>query len=382
MHIGLLTPSFPPLVDGGVAIATGRLAEQLRRRGHQVTVITAEPTEARFMPAPGRLANAAVETDGLSIHYRFMNDPLRTPSATTAFYAWAERYHRQQPFDVMLAYFVYPGGYLGVTLGERLGVPVVCSCRGNDISKDIFMDAETVARVLQHSTGLIFVCDSLLQMADTLVSCRDKAALVPNAVDSDLFVPGKQRRQAPLRVVLGTSGVLRWKKGIDLFLSLAHRLCTEHDVRIRIAGYGLDVETDCRIADFLQRHDLSRQVELSGPMPHHKIVDVLQQLDVYVNTSYQEGMPNGVLEAMACGLPVVATDADGTPALVQDGVSGFLCRKGDLDALTRCCKRLIEQPVLRRQLGQAGRQRILRDFQPACEAAAVEAVLRNALSTV
>jgi glycosyltransferase involved in cell wall biosynthesis len=159
-------------------------------------------------------------------------------------------------------------------------------------------------------------------------------------------------------------------------------LCMEHNVRILIAGYGLDVETDCQMADFLQRHDLGRRVELTGPIPHDKIVDVLQQLDVYVNTSYQEGMPNGVLEAMACGLPVVATDADGTPALIQEGVSGFLCRKGDLDALAGCCKQLIEQPALRRQMGQAGRQRILRDFQPAREAAAVEAVLQRALPTI
>lgn len=382
MHIGLLTPSFPPLVDGGVAIATGRLAEQFIRRGHRVTVMTAGPTEARFVPDTGQHESAPGRTDGLSIHYRFVNDPLRTPPAVTALCAWAEGYHRQQPFDVMLAYFVYPGGYLGTMLGEYLGVPVVCSCRGNDISKDIFIDPETVARVLQRSTGLIFVCDALLRMADTLVPCGDKAAIIPNAVDSDLFVPGRRRREEPLRVVLGTSGVMRWKKGIDLFLPLAHSVCTEHDVRVLIAGYSLDAETDCRIADFLQRHDLGRQVELTGPLPHHKIVDVLQQLDIYVNTSYQEGMPNGVLEAMACGLPVVATDADGTSALVQDGISGYLCRKGDLGALTACCNRLIEQPVLRRQMGRAGRQRILRDFQPTCEAAAVEAVLQNVLPTV
>lgn len=382
MHIALLTPSFPPLVDGGVAIATGRLAEQLARRGHRVTVITAGPSDARFVPDKGEREDEPGRATGLSIHYRFVSDPLRALPDVKALCAWAKGYHRQQPFDVVLAYFVYPGGHLGVMLGEHLGVPVVCSCRGNDISKDIFIDPETVARVLRRSTGLIFVCDSLLRMADTLVSCRDKAAIVPNAVDSDLFAPAVQRRQDVPRVVLGTSGVMRWKKGIDLFLPLVRRLSTEDDVRMLIAGYGLDVETDRQIADFLRCYDLSRQVELSGPVSHHEMVEVLQQLDIYVNTSYQEGMPNGVLEAMACALPVVATDADGTPALVRDGVNGYLCRMGDLEALVACCKRLIEQPVLRRQMGHAGRQRILRDFQPAGEATAVEAVLQNALNTV
>jgi glycogen(starch) synthase len=382
MHIALLTPSYPPLVDGGVAIATGRLATQLTRLGHRVTVITAEPSDARFVPDTKQRQDAPDRTAGLSIHYRFVSDPLRAHSAVTDLCRWAKGYHRQLPFDAVLAYFVYPGGYLGTMLGENLGVPVVCSCRGNDISKNIFIDAETVAWVLRRSTRLIFVCDSLLRMADTLVPCRDKAAVVPNAVDSDLFRPAAHRRAEATHVVLGTSGVMRWKKGVDLFLPLIHRLCTEHDIRVLIAGYGLDAETDCRIADFLRRHALEHQVELSGPIAHRKIVEVLQQLDVYLNTSYQEGMPNGVLEAMACGLPVVATDADGTTALVQDGVSGYLCRMGDLDALTACCKRLIDQPVLRRRMGHAGRQRVLRDFQPAREAEAVEAVLQRALRAI
>ena len=84
---------------------------------------------------------------------------------------------------------MYPSGYLAVRSAERLGVPVVCSCRGNDISKDMFIDPVPLATVLQRSIRLIFVCDSLLHMADTLVSCRAKSTVVANAVDSTLFMP-------------------------------------------------------------------------------------------------------------------------------------------------------------------------------------------------
>ena len=98
-------------------------------------------------------------------------------------------------------------------------------------------------------------------------------------------------------------------------------------------------------------------------------------MDLYVNTSYQEGMPNGVLEAMACALPVVATDADGTPDLVQDGVTGYLCPMGDLDAFVARCRTLITQPRLRQRMGRAGRRRVQQHFQPEQEARAVETVL-------
>jgi glycosyltransferase involved in cell wall biosynthesis len=101
-------------------------------------------------------------------------------------------------------------------------------------------------------------------------------------------------------------------------------------------------------------------------------------MDMYISTSYQEGMPNGVLEAMACALPVVATDADGTPELVQDGVTGYLCPMGNLDVLVARCRTLIEQPTLRQRMGQAGRRRVQRYFHPDQEATAVETVLRLA----
>ncbi|MCZ6872384.1 MAG: glycosyltransferase, partial [bacterium] len=347
------------------------------------TVVTATPSESRFMPDEGQTERDMFETALLSVHYRFVDDPLGAAADVEELCDWGKMYHRQHPFDVILAYFVYPAGYLGVILGEYVGVPVVCNCRGNDISKDIFTNPAVVATVLQRSTRLIFVSDSLLRMADTLTPCRDKATIVANAVDSTAFVPAvASQRASRCRVTLGSSGVMRWKKGIDLLLPLLRKLCMTHDIQVVIAGYGLDVEIDCQFAAFLDLHGLQSRVELTGAIPHHKMVDVLQQFDFYLNTSYQEGMPNGVLEAMACGLPVVATDADGTPELVQDGVTGYLCKMGDLSALIARCTLLIERPAWRRQMGWAGRQRILRDFQPEREAEAVETVLRSALETV
>jgi glycosyltransferase involved in cell wall biosynthesis len=204
--------------------------------------------------------------------------------------------------------------------------------------------------------------------------------VVANAVDHTCFTPGTVTPAQPARlVVVGTSGILRWKKGIDLLLPLSFRLCTAHpEVRILIAGYGLDAATEEQIGDFLEGSGLSRRIEITGPLPHAQMVRALQRMDIYVNTSYQEGMPNGVLEAMACALPVVATDADGTPALIEDGITGYLCKMGDLGTLLTRCSHLITHPALRQRFGQAGRRRVQQHFHPDQEAAAVEAVLHHA----
>src|SRR5215510_7009547 len=379
MHICLLTPSFPPMVDGGVAIATGRLVTSLLQRGHQITVWTTAPPEGSATRTAAMTPVA--DQPGVALHYGLVEDPWRAASAVAALSAWVQAQHQACPFDVMLAYFVYPAGYLATVLGELLGVRVVCSCRGNDVSKEMFITPEILATVLARSTRVMFVSTSLLHMADTLVPCRAKATVVANAVDSTLFAPkanGALSQSQP--VVLGTSGLMRWKKGIDLFLPLIHTLYTTHAVRVLVAGYGLDAAIDLQMADFLDSHDLRQQVEITGPLPHPHMVHALRRMDLYVSTSYQEGMPNGVLEAMACALPVVATAADGTPDVVQDGVTGYLCPMGDLNALVTCCRTLIEQPALRQRMGHAGRLRVQQHFHPDQEATPIEAVLRQVCS--
>jgi glycosyltransferase involved in cell wall biosynthesis len=376
MHICLLTPSFPPMVDGGVAIATGRLVQCLLQRGHRITVVTTAPPDKA-----GGSTNILPEVvqHGMTLHDGLVEDPLHAVPAVEALRVWAQARHQREPFDVILAYFIYPAGYLATVLGETLGVPVVCSCRGNDLSKDMFIIPESIAAVLTRSTRLICVSASLLHMADTLVPCRAKATVVANAVDSTLFAPDPSAaRAAHSTVVIGTSGLMRWKKGIDLFLPLVRALCARHDVQILVAGYGLDAAIEQHITDFVERYNLRQRLEITGPLPHRQMVHALRRMDLYVNTSYQEGMPNGVLEAMACALPVVATDADGTPDLVQDGITGYLCPMGDLEALIARCHTLITQPSLRQCMGQAGRRRVQQHFQLDQEVMAVETVLQLA----
>jgi len=372
MHVCLVTPSFPPMVDGGVAIATGRLAIGLTRRGHQVTVLTETPAD-HLKPT------ADIIPEELTVIYHEVKEPLHKPDCLAELCDRLTRRHEQTPFDIILAYFVYPSGYIAIQLGDVLGLPVVCSCRGNDISKDMFVAPDILDTVLRQSSRLIFVSASLLDMADTLAPCRHKASVVANSVDCTQFSPLAQYAMSPHRpVVLGTSGLMRWKKGIDLLLPLIRELNASHDVRFHLAGYGLDDTIDDQIASFLKHHQLQDRVVTLGPLPHSQMPQALRQMDIYLTTSYQEGMPNGVLEAMACALPVVATAADGIPELVQDGITGYLCSMGDLETLVACCSHLIEQPLTRQRMGKAGQLRAQHLFHPERELAAVEANLQLA----
>src|SRR5262245_33830906 len=136
MHICLLTPSFPPMVDGGVAISTGRLVQCLVQRGHQLTVVTTVPPEDT---GGSTVRPSEAAQYGMALYYGMVADPIHEASAVEALGVWAQAQHQTRPFDVILAYFIYPAGYLATVLGELLDVPVVCSCRGNDVSKEMFI---------------------------------------------------------------------------------------------------------------------------------------------------------------------------------------------------------------------------------------------------
>ena len=115
----------------------------LRRRGRQVTVLTAPPEGAS---APAGLPE---------VMYHDVSDPAREPNRLAELCERLRHRHQQQPFDVILAYFVYPSGYLATCLGDALGLPVICSCRGKDISKDMFITPDILDAVLRQCARLI-----------------------------------------------------------------------------------------------------------------------------------------------------------------------------------------------------------------------------------
>ena len=135
---------------------------------------------------------------------------------------------------------------------------------------------------------------------------------------------------------------------------------------------------DCRlVGNGPLRRDLQRRIDaagladrvvLTGPLPRAQVCHAMRTADVVVLPSIlgsrgdREGIPVVLMEAGACGRPVVSSRQSGIPELVNDGREGLLCPPGDAHALADALQRLAEDPALRRRMGEAGRQRVLRDF--------------------
>ena len=130
-------------------------------------------------------------------------------------------------------------------------------------------------------------------------------------------------------------------------------------LRLVYAGKGSGVEETRRLADQL---GLGGRVEFTGWLEAERARATLAAATIFVLPSFVEGMPMALLEAMALGLPVIATPVGGVPEIVTHQVDGLLVPPGDVDALAAAIARLMSEPALRERLGRAARETAAQRF--------------------
>jgi glycosyltransferase involved in cell wall biosynthesis len=202
------------------------------------------------------------------------------------------------------------------------------------------------------TTTTICVAESERRAGLSAHTCRsDRTVVIHNGVATAR--PRPPRPPGPVTVV--SVGRLRAPKDF-LTLVRAAALLEPGSFRIRIAGDGPDRE---RLVAEIDRLGLAAAVDLLGTQPD--VGALLDAADVFVLSSTSEGLPMSVLEAMAAGLPVVASAVGGVPELV-DGETGALVAPADPGALAAALARLVGEPQLRERLGAAGRRRAEAEF--------------------
>ena len=241
----------------------------------------------------------------------------------------------------------------GAVAGRLLRIPSIGAIRNNAFFEMNAMGS--VAGRLSVKLPNVMAANSrqAIQNALSLGVPQRKMFFLPNVVDTDRFKPvAGPGMNKPLILAVGR---LYEQKRFDILLEA---LC-------RMAGKGC-ADFECRIVgEGTLRQELEHQAERLGIA--RKVVfagncDTMEKLytaaDMLVLTSDHEGTPNVVLEAMASGLPVVATEVGGVPDLLEHGRSGFLCRQGDVDGIASSLARLAADGAMRDEMGSAARDRI------------------------
>jgi glycosyltransferase involved in cell wall biosynthesis len=250
--------------------------------------------------------------------------------------------------------------------------PVVISCHGGLQAYRQFATHQAtfagLRAVFERASAV--QCVSKLERTEAIRHGLDpaKARLMPCGVDPTVFTPPAAgvRDGTPMRLV--AIGWLRWLKGYEYALR-AVRSLLDAGVPARLDVFGGDPlppmqepSDRARILHTIVDLGLDDHVRMRGHVPPDVLIAQLQSAHAFLHSSLSEGLPVVILEAMACELPVVATDCGGVREAVSDGIEGFVLPLREPARAADALERLWREPELRERMGRAGRARVLSSF--------------------
>jgi glycosyltransferase involved in cell wall biosynthesis len=283
--------------------------------------------------------------------------------------ALLERQVEEYRPGIVHAFHALRAGPLGLRLARRAEIPLVVTLTGTDANHDLFDPdrAAAVRRVLEGATVITAFHGSLAErVAASLPDVRSRLVIVPQsfrfgAEPFDLAVHWALPPGAILFLFAG--GIRPVKQPLVPLLALDRVARANPALRLLYVGPILDDADGAALTRELASRPWARHI---GAVPHAQIASLIARADVVLNCSISEGgMANSVLEALALGRAVLASDIEGNRTLIEHEVTGLLFRQAA--ELATAAERLMRDPALRRRLGAAGRALVDKRYPPARE---------------
>jgi teichuronic acid biosynthesis glycosyltransferase TuaC len=248
---------------------------------------------------------------------------------------YIKKIQRDFNFDIIDAHYVYPDGFAAVLLGAFFKKPVVISARGSDIN--LFVKFPLIRFFLKYALNkadrVIAVCQALKDAMTQLEIPGEKITVVPNGVDINKFFPlPKEAARSKLGLpydkrILLSIGELIPRKGFDFLikaLKILSEEMNEKNLYLVIVGEGAFRK---QLEQLISELNLGKQVRLVGSVPHQELYLWYSAADLFCLASSREGWPNVVLESLASGTPVLATDVWGIPEILCSDTLGVLTKR-------------------------------------------------------
>jgi len=335
---------------GGSGVVATELAMALADRGDDVHVISyALPSRLEFRSKNLQYHEVVVS------HYPLFEYPPYSLSLATAMVETARHYE----LDLIHVHYAVPNAVSAVLARQILApqpLKVVTTLHGTDITL-VGNDPsylETTRFGIQQSDAVTAVSDFLRADTYRQLGVDKEIEVVPNFIEPERFERAKRNGESRWRnsdesLIVHISNFRPVKRVLDVVRAF-RRIRESIPARLLLVGDGPD---RARIDNYCRERGLCDAIDFLGNMP---IVEgVLAAADLFLLPSETESFGLAALEALSCGVPVIATDVGGLPEVVQHAKNGFLFSVGDVDAMSRAAIQLLSDPVLHEEFSTRAR---------------------------
>lgn len=350
---------FHPFI-GGLEKKTFNLASALIERGERVEIIT-----SRFYttwPERELVKNVPV--------HRLPSPRIKIIGAVV-FLAALCRYlfNQRGRIKIIHTFQVGYGSAAAIFMGRLLSKPTVlnlaCSGSGGDICRNRWTPWGIAFLVLcRLASRIVILNKNMYQEVQTIGYNNQLIAWIPNGVDLTTYHNAEDRQSLRAQMGIGSEKIILYtgrlsapQKMLDHLIVAYARLRVSLPTKLYIIGDGPE---KARLQRIIKKYNLENSIRLIPAV--EEVAAFLQSADVFVMPSRFEGLSNAILEAMACGLPVIATRVEGNIDLIEDGVNGLLITPGDESGLVNALTQLLTRPEIAAALGQQARQTVCNNY--------------------
>jgi len=325
MKIARIIEYFPPHT-GGMERHGLILSEEQIKLGHEVDVFIGYGDE-KLLP------------DIYKMPLQFL--PFYSKTRRFWFNFWASkqiiRRHRKNPYNIVHLHGDFVEAYFGSRLSKKIGIPVVLTIHGGLNPKILNKNSAKIFNKLQR---IICVSGEIKKSLAAIGVDSSKIFIVSSGVYLEEFKKAKTNINYPKPIIVSV-GALTKQKGFDYLVRAFEAVRNLSKCSLLIIGSGLEESRLKKLAIDID------DIYFLGALPHERVVEILINSDIFVLASitmpgYYEGVPTSLMEAMAAGLPVVATSTGGIPELIKDGENGILVEEKNNGMLADAIMELIK----------------------------------------
>jgi glycosyltransferase involved in cell wall biosynthesis len=352
LRILCLNYEYPPM-GGGAGNATRCTAIELARRGHVVHVLTSRLPAQPLVETVDSVTVCRVWSLRRSLHECGI---FGAASYVVSAFVALTRLARTYNYDVYHFYFGLPTGILALYVHFVLGKPYVLALRGSDVPgydetkwymRPLHAMLRPLSRFLWRTASSVTVLTKHLQDLACETAPDLTSVIIGNGIDSERFpYKAPDSRATTVRLISVCRMVSR--KGLEYLIEAMQELKRD-GIGLELVGSGQD---EARIADLIRSRGLSDHIKMIGFTAPEQLYRHYHRADIFVLPSLSESFGQVLLEAMSCGLPIVASSVGGIPETVRHKTSGLLVPPRDPEALVAAIRWLAANPRQRLRLGQ------------------------------